>query len=468
MREVVWSQSELSAGDYPVPERAWSDGCDWPVSFAVQTQPDWASGFYEIELIDAERGGHEDGRAHAFFVLRSKRGSAKRALLVLSSTTYAAYNYWGGGCLYTGETSVSLARPLERGYLRRPAAPEQVSFDGRACNVSDPSDPTHQELLDYQELNNYPLWTNSAGWHNWERRFASWAERDGWLFDYSTSLDLHHEPNLLDDYSLLLTVGHDEYWSAEMRDAVESFVRSGGNWFVMSGDTATWQVRIDGARITCYKSVEDDPISSTEDAKFTTTMWSDPFLHRPETELHGLTFTRGGYHRIGGAIPEGSGGYTIHKPEHWLFDNLDLSGGDLLGSRDFVVGYEVNGCALRFDGALPTPTHSDGAPESLEILATAPARLISINSLVCEAPAGLWASLDPPGDLEEIAEMLFGTEDATGEIEQTFAVVAVMKFGKGTVLNTGSADWAYGLDRDEQVQQATRNALLRFNCSRVD
>ena len=35
----------------------------------------------------------------------------------------------------------------------------------------------------------------------------------------------------------MLSVGHDEYWSWEMRDAVEGFVAAGGNVAFFSGNT---------------------------------------------------------------------------------------------------------------------------------------------------------------------------------------------------------------------------------------
>ena len=34
--------------------------------------------------------------------------------------------------------------------------------------------------------------------------------------------------------------------------------------------------------------------------------------------------------------------------------------------------------------------------------------------------------------------------------------------GKGTVFNAGTADWAYGLDRDPLVQVVTRNVMSRL------
>jgi len=299
----------------------------------------------------------------------------------------------------------------------------------------------------------------------WERRFVRWAETEGFHLDFAVNQDLVRRPDVLDGRPVLITVGHDEYWSWEMRDVVDTFVQAGGNWVILSGNTCMWQIRYedDGTSMICFKlgARERDPVA---DRRRLTSMWSDPLIGRPETHTTGLTFTRGGYHRIGQAVPDGTGGYSVHRPDHWAFAGLELRVGDQVGAASSAVGYEVDGCALDIVDGAPVPTHEDGAPVGLDVLATAPARLLSIDGTVCEAPAGLWASLDPPGDLEVIAEYLFGTADAdhTARIANGHAVMAVFKRGAGTVFNAGSADWAHGLDADREVQQITRNVLDHF------
>ena len=48
------------------------------------------------------------------------------------------------------------------------------------------------------------------------------AEREGIALDYATNGDLEAHPEILGAYRLVLSVGHDEYWSREMRDAVNA------------------------------------------------------------------------------------------------------------------------------------------------------------------------------------------------------------------------------------------------------
>lgn len=40
-------------------------------------------------------------------------------------------------------------------------------------------------------------------------------------------------------------------------------------------------------------------------------------------------------------MPDGSGAYDIHQPDHWAFAGTGLSAGERLGVGSFIVGYEV-------------------------------------------------------------------------------------------------------------------------------
>ncbi len=480
-REVCWSADDVAGLDHPVPDDAWANGCGWPETVSIPAGPDWPSGFYEIAMIvdpaDTEAGDDRARlRSEAFVAVRpAPTATPGDLLVVLSTNTWNAYNQWGGRCLYSGAERVSFARPLERGYLRRPAGPDEADgpdeagYDGRVIDIEEPPDPEHRRLVRYQADGRWPLWTASAGWHSRERRFVAWAERAGYTVDVATNQDLEDHPDLLDRYRVVTSVGHDEYWSWGMRDTMDHWVDAGGRWVILSGNTAFWQVRYeaDGQTMICHKGRArfDDPLSGVDD-RLLTSMWSDPRIGRPETSTIGLTFTRGGYHRVGQAVAGGAGGYTVHRPDHWIFAGTGLAAGDLLGAGAHIVGYEVDGCALAWTGGAPIPTGEDGAPADLQVLATAPARLISITEDRCEAPAALWASLDPPGDLEGVAMILNETStpsqaqlDALGSGN---AVMGVFDRGAGSVFNAGTTDWVYGLDRDPQVQQVTGNVIERF------
>ena len=75
-------------------------------------------------------------------------------------------------------------------------------------------------------------------------------------------------------------------------------------------------------------------------------------------------------------------------------------------------------------------------------------------------------SFDPDavGDLQYTATILSG--EASPENVTRFAhghaVMGTFRRGKGTVFNAGTADWAYGLDRNALVQAVTHNVMTRL------
>jgi hypothetical protein len=76
-------------------------------------------------------------------------------------------------------------------------------------------------------------------------------------------------------------------------------------------------------------------------------------------------------------------------------------------------------------------------------------------------------SFDPDGvgDLEFTVETLLGavTPEGIARYWNGHAVMGTYRHaGGGTVFNAGTADWAYGLDRDPDVQRVTENVLNRL------
>ena len=447
--ELVWHADAEPASAYPIPGDAASHGCGWPVTVTIPLDPSWRSGVYLVTIASGEE------RAHAFFAVRPKPGSAAPILLGLSTSTANAYNDWGGPSLYTGGSRVSFERPLARGFLDKP----EPAFR-KAQAVPD------REALGYfafAEEHGLSPWSGGAGWWTWERPFVAWAEAEGYTIDVAVSQDLERHPEVLEDHRLFLSVGHDEYWSWGMRDAVERFAAGGGNAAFFGGNTCWWQVRYedDGRAMTCFKyRANEDPVVGTQDERFLSGSWADRRIGRPGYSTTGLSFSRGGYSRYGLGVPRASGAYTVWRPEHWIFESTGLRYGDALGLADGIVGYEVDGCELALVDGLPTPTHGDGAPETLEVLATAPARLWAQD----EQPSRY---ANEPGELEHVAQVLFGEdwEENVHRISNNHAVLGCMTSpGGGTVFNAGCTDWTSGIaGGDEAVQRITRNVIDRLS-----
>jgi hypothetical protein len=444
----VWHASDVPAEPRDIPADASARGCGWPVTLEIPVGEDWVSGYHSVTVT---AGGE---CTEAFFVVRPAPDDAAPILLVLSTTTYHAYNDWGGPSLYTGGTRVSFERPMATGFLSKPEP---------AGRMMEPV--PDREAMGYRNWAR-PLglsdWSGASGWWNWERPFTRWAESNGYRIDVAVSWDLERHPEVLNGHRLFVCVGHDEYWSWGMRDALDDFVARAGNAAILSGNTCCWQVRFedDHRAMTSYKYLADeDPVLGSTEGHLLSGSWSDRRIGRPETSTFGLTFTRGGYSRYGLAVPESSAAYVVHRPRHWAFEGTGLEAGDEFGRADAIVAYECDGCALRTDPhGFPVPTHADGAPEGLEILATAPAHLWAQH----EQPTRY---ANDPGDLEQAAVALFGSADPgdLAELADGRAVFATFsKPGGGTVVNAGVIDWALGLG-DPVVARITRNVLDRLS-----
>ncbi|MCG6158113.1 N,N-dimethylformamidase beta subunit family domain-containing protein [Rubinisphaera margarita] len=400
-RERVLEKEGIEVAQHPIPDRASSHGCEWPLSLKVEIPADWRSGYYEATLRVSDQGredGNREASSSVFFVVRaSEPGSTSKILLQLATNTYNAYTNWGGHSLYSYHDRDGL-----QGH--------RVSF-------------------------NRPQFSQFA---KWELPFVQWAEKNGFALEYAVNSDLEFRPELLKAYRLVVSVGHDEYWSSPMRDHLEAFIEDGGNVAFFSGNTCCWQVRSEdeGRALTCYKQWYNiDPIYRRGDHKLLSTLWGHHLVGRPENELTGVGFLFGGYHRSHGQFMDGPASYEVHRPEHWIFSGTDLKRGDRFGGEATIVGYECDGCEMEWQDGLPFPTHRDGTPETFTILGTCPAR---------------WH----PGDSLWYAEF---PEDRVGA-----ATLGVYSRG-GTVFTCGSTDWAHGLTgQTPLVEQITKNVLERL------
>jgi hypothetical protein len=399
-REVVWTREGVPGALHPTPADASANGCAWPEALTLPIPASWKSGYYSVLLQPESTVGKPGRSSECFFVVRpSQPGRDSKILLQLSTNTYNAYNNWGGYSLY--------------------AYNGRDKVQGRRVSFNRP--PASQFRI-------------------WEHPFVAWAEANGFVFDYAVNSDLEFHPELLDHYRLVLSVGHDEYWSAPMRDHLEAFLARGGNAAFFSGNAVCWQVRSEegGRALVCWKqSFGDDPVYKSKDHRLLSTLWSHHLVNRPENQLTGVGFLFGGYHKSHGQFMDGSGAFEVHQPEHWLFAGTDLKRGATFGGKDSIVGYECDGCEFVMKEGRPVPTHRDGTPASFVILATAPAR---------------WH----PDDCEWYERWEKGRTGAA--VLGTYTTA-----GGGNVVTTGTTDWAHGLrGKDPAVERITRSVLERL------
>ncbi|TBC39845.1 DUF4082 domain-containing protein [Rhizobium ruizarguesonis] len=303
---------------------------NWSVSASWQIPTDAVSGVYFAKLV------REDGVEDASIIPFVVRDDASTSNIVFqtSDTTWQAYNAWGGASLYYGEVPVDPADMI--GYLP-PNCSCGLQAIGRASAVS----------------YNRPIITNTSpvgGSHDYifgvESSAISWLEQNGYDVSYISGVDATRNGALLLNHDAYLSVGHDEYWSAEQRANVEAARDAGVNLAFWSGNECYWKVRwessIDGSgqayrTMVCYKETWG---TSTDPSNVGTGTWRDPRYadpgQQPENALTGTMFQVDSYRQDTISIP-----YDYSNLRFWRnTDVSQLTEGETYNLVQNLLGYE--------------------------------------------------------------------------------------------------------------------------------
>ncbi|MFJ8091893.1 N,N-dimethylformamidase beta subunit family domain-containing protein [Streptomyces griseofuscus] len=374
----------------------------WP-AYEFLVPLNWRSGVY-VAVLGTEanyRTPPMDSReARILLVVTPAAPSGRKILYKIPTFTYQAYNTVGGGSLYSAS----------RVTMRRPGG----GVGGPVKGLPDPYDAASPRQT----------------FAHWDAPFIAWMEANGLESDFCTDLDLHEGRLLYDGYHLLVSAGHDEYWSAEARRNVTAFRDAGGNIANFGANTCWWRVDVapGGAGLSCDKfppgaSASTDPDSSYGGPDH---WWES----EPENALLGVSYRNGGGHWEGRRAPLG---FTVTDGHHWIFSGTGLKTGDVFGREAALVGYECDGAAYELDAVgRPRPTGQDGTPENFEILGIAPL----------------------PPDWSFPAR-----EPATSPRAATLGLYTAA----GTVFTAATTDWARLLATDPQVASITRNVITRLS-----
>ncbi|TKT75043.1 DUF4082 domain-containing protein [Aquamicrobium sp. LC103] len=392
---------------------------NWGVSASWQIPQDAVSGVYVAKLI---REDGSEGASHIPFIVRDDN-STSDIVFQTSDTTWQAYNAWGGASLYYGEVPMN---PEDMIAYMPPNCSCGVTAIGRAYAVS----------------YNRPFITNSSPWggtHDFifgaEHSAIRWLEQNGYDVSYISGVDATRSGNLLLNHQAYLSVGHDEYWSAEQRANVEAARDAGVNLAFWSGNECYWKVRwetsIDGngtpyRTMVCYKEtwagVSIDPSDTT------TGTWRDPRFREPgqepENSLTGTMFTVDSYRLDTITIP-----YDYSNLRFWRnTDVAELQPGETHSLVQNLLGYEWD-----------SDVENGFRPAGLINMSLS---TVSVNTYLRDYGTTI------------------GSADATHSLTMYRAESGALVFGAGTVF------WSWGLDAehegaetptDRNVQQAMVN-----------
>lgn len=464
--EPVHVEEGLTAGHHDTPDQCSVTGCGWPVAHRLVIPAGWRSGAYRVTATGEGADGAPITCHHLFIVTAAGQHRLPGRVLQIAATgTWTAYNTWGGSNHYQGITGpernqyaprVSLERPFCRGFVVLPPEAPRVPLEVPVP----PAMPPRYPHMEWAYATGHSKKYASAGWASYDGHFFRWAERAGYAVDLASQHDLHDRPEILSRYDCVVFVGHDEYWTAEMRDAVDAYVEAGGRVARFAGNFM-WQTRLEdeGRTQVCYKyrARAEDPLAGTPRV---TTSWEAPEIGRPGALTFGLDATRGLYVGWGGCAPRGVRGFPVYRPDHWAFAGTGLYYGDLLGADSHVFGYEVDGLAYVIQNGLPEPAPGARVPEGLQILALG---LSSLIEELADIPADDQFLSD--ADARFVAGILAGGDDraAVERVKRGSGAIVNFRRGAGEVFHAGSCEWVAGLlRRDPMVERVTANILDRY------
>lgn len=393
------------------PERSFDEDWAWPaVAFTVPAG--WRPGAYVVVLSDGNAPPAEDQTIEELdarserllLVVRPATPSPGALLYKLPLTTYHAYNQAGGGSLYgrvdfqpTLTPTVSVHRP--GGGIGGPVKGMADAFDSR---------------------------TPRQSFAHWDARFLRWLEESDLAYDLCTDLDIHSGLDL-STYRLIVTAGHDEYWTAQTRATEDAYLRAGGNLAIFGGNTCWWRTHLSGSVLTCDKFppdaqgfVDPDSVLGCRDK------WWE---FEPEEPLLGVSYRHGGGHWDGAR--DGLG-FTVLDAGHWVFDGTGLRDGDVIGAEHALVGYECDGAGIQ---------RGENGELRLAESKTSPAGL-----------ALLGAALLPT---DESARWNFPAKESADPHAATMVIFTT----GGTVFNAATTDWARALPGDPVIATITRNVI---------
>jgi hypothetical protein len=317
---LIYQSDMVAAGAQPAPVVSLGIGtvtCPWSPTITLSIDDTWPPGCYLLKLVG--NGGQEQ------YIPLTIRDDTSTAAFVLqnSVTTWQAYNLFGGYSLYYG------------------LAGKKQTFANRARAVSfdRPYPQTWASGAADFMGNEYPLLYD--------------LERLGLDLTYWTDIDLHTQPALLANHYCLFSLGHDEYWSASMRAAAQTYNASGLNLAFLGANACYRQIRLQDTSVgpnrlqVCYKDATEDPMA-TQDPALTTVNWNQAPVNNPESLMIGST-----YQSVGAVA-----NMTVTDASSWFLDGTNMTDGQVL--PNMIIGeYD------RFVPALP-------GPRNLDVLAHSP------------------------------------------------------------------------------------------------
>lgn len=367
----------------PVPQDKSNGGlieCNWNESYRLTVPTSWISGVYLAKLTESINGW----QSYIIFVVRDDARAAD-VLMQCSVTTYQAYNGWGGRSIYACNSERK--KDANGAYISLPGQSPPWELNDKVTKVSfnRPYYAAHrgyswegQHVTSYVTgsghlFANFPFGSYEPAW---EYNMIRWLEKEGHDVTYCTNIDVHRDPQLLLSRRAFISVGHDEYWTREMRVNAELARDQGVDLMFCCGNSVYRQSRLEAdaqgnpyRTLVCHKPESASPVTDPLATKILNNLASDDDLYPypnvtgefckesryevtvawPEATLTGSTWTREGFYQED---------FTVTGSSDWIFSGSTAVPDKILTN---LAGYEVDG---------DMPSSRKYSPSNRRVLAT--------------------------------------------------------------------------------------------------
>lgn len=339
--------------------------CTWSRATTLTIPKDWVSGVY-LGKLSATKHRYQ---SYIIFIVRDDRSAD--FLFQCSDHTWQAYNKWPDQySLYTNDRKDG--KVLVSGV--------KVSFD--------------RPYGKYVQVLDNPLSQGSGEFLLWEFPLAYWMEQHGYDVTYCSNADVHTDPASLLRAKGFLSVGHDEYWSLEQFKHVKAAIEGGVNVAFLSGNTCCF--------VTPYSAASDGRANRvlTRAGRF------GGIREREKPFMVDLPLDGPNEATLIGAQTvtpfNGSGDWTVTKPDHWLFAGTNMKKGDAIPG---LVGWEFHGEPATIPGLEVVAAGKTFTADDRESHYTATIYPGPKGNIVFNASTIFWAQglSTPPGHMPPIS-----------------------------------------------------------------
>jgi len=294
-------------------------GLNWKNTIKYKIPDDAETGLFSLKLTSFKNVEYS-----ITFIVQPKiyQDNNKKILVLASTNNWQTYNIWGGrsryrnfenpkttrlvnnlktfGLRFIPENIKTLTKKILRKHTVVTIKDHPHAFQFRSLSIRRPH--PNCSINEESVMNKFTSHLAPGEW-----RVTSWLEREGFKYDMISGYELHHNPDMLKNYDVLILSTHCEYWSTEMFYSLKEFYNNGGSILNLSGNSIYREVEfLDNGNLRCTSLRFAD---SAED----------------ESQVVSVRFDMRGY---GSCSP-----YKVVKADHWVFKGTDLQNGNLFAQH---------------------------------------------------------------------------------------------------------------------------------------